>query len=168
LSFMPSFGFAITLMAVVGRAIGAGDPELASRQTYRALCATIIYMGCIGFMFLIFRNHLIGLFTDSPHIIAIGSHILILVAIFQIFDASQMVFVHALRGAGDTKWPAKVSGILCATLFLGGGYTVAKFFPQFQSLGPWGMATIYMITLGCIMALRWSFGPWRKMTIFQS
>lgn len=51
---------------------------------------------------IIFREHIVGLYTDSPEIIATASVLLIYCAVYQIADATQALMCGLLRGCHDT------------------------------------------------------------------
>ena len=61
----------------------------------------------------------------------------------------------------------KTTGLLCAGIFVVGGYAIARGFPQWGSVGPWVMGTIYVIILGLAMWWRWEHGPWREIDLFR-
>jgi len=171
LSFMPAVGVGQVLQALVGRSIGAGDPEMANRHAYTAFKLCAGYMGLMGVLFVLFREPLIALFlkTGEPgaaEIIHIGAGVLIIAAIFQAFDAMGIVFVNALRGAGDTVYPFLVTALTCLGIFVLGGVLVALYVPSMGSWGPWLMGMVYIIILSSLLWARWQYGPWRQMEIF--
>jgi hypothetical protein len=65
-----------------------------------------------GFALFVFRYPLIGLFSSDPEVQRVGSQIMFFIALYQIFDAMFVVYVGALRGAGDTLVPAVVQAAL--------------------------------------------------------
>jgi MATE family multidrug resistance protein len=46
---------------------------------------------------------LLGIFTHDPQVIEIGANILLLVALFQVADGTQVSITGALRGLGNTR-----------------------------------------------------------------
>lgn len=166
-SFMPPVAIGQILTAAVGRAIGEGRPELARLQTFYILRANMIYMGSVAILFAAFPEWLFGLFTTDPEIIAIGKSIMIFIAIFQVFDAMGITYIHSLRGAGDTQVPAILTISLCVSILICGGYSTVYFFPALGSAGPWAAGALYIILLGSLMGLRWHFGPWSSMNLFS-
>ena len=84
-------------------------------------------------------------------------------AVFQLFDAVGIVFMSALRGAGDTFWPMVIASTLAWVVVIGGGYAVAVFVPQWTSIGPWGAASLYVILVGVVMAARFEAGAWKRI-----
>lgn len=166
LSFMPALAFASVLAAMVGKAIGEGKKSDADGLVKIALFATLAFMTTMGITFLIFRHTFLGWFTPDPEIIRIGSGILILVALFQVFDATMIVYAHALRSAGDTFWQACIMISSCLIIFIGGGTLAVNLFPQLASAGPWLMGTIHLAVASSLLMWRWHTGKWRKVEIF--
>lgn len=165
LSFMPALGVAEALSSAVGKAIGRGDVSLAEDYVRWARRINVGYMGAIGLTLVLFPRPFLAPFTDDPEVIAVARTALIFCASFQVFDATQLTMAGALRGAGDTRWPA-VAAATCAVVFLiGGGAAVIHWFPQWQSFGPWGAATVYIAALSAALTWRYRFGPWRTLDL---
>lgn len=168
LSFMPAIGLGIALCSLVGHAIGEGNPALAQLRTRVGMILTGVFMGVIGIAFVAIPETLVGCFSNDPEVIRIGCHVLIWVAIFQVFDAAQITYISALRGAGDTKWPAMLVALHCWVILIGGGYLMAHFVPQLGHNGPWMMCTLYVTLLGLALRRRFGQGAWRKIDLFRS
>lgn len=180
LSFMPAVGINIATTSLVGRYVGEGRCDVARRRAHAAFLLAMAYMGTCAVVFLIFRHPLIGFFaTVTPSadltaaeaqqrtadIIRYGGRILVCAAVFQLFDAMSIVFIGALRGAGDTLWPMLVSIALSWTLILGGGLLAVKYLPKLTSLGPWLAVSAYIIVLGLLLAWRFERGAWQKIDL---
>ena len=69
----------------------------------------------------------------------------------------------ALRGAGDTLFPAVLTGVLCWSITVFGGRMVAIYWTTLGPGGAWTIATIYGVLLGVFMYGRWARGTWRKI-----
>ncbi len=167
LSFMPTLGVAAVLTALVGRAIGAGSQSQAQRYTRLAATLAVAYMGSFAILFYLAREPIMELFTDNPDVIAIGSSVMIFVAAFQIFDAVNIVYTHALRGAGDTLWPSVVNFSLCGLIFVGGGLWLCHARAHMASGAPWLAGATYITVAGIVFLARWYFGPWRKFVLIS-
>ena len=72
----------------------------------------------IGLLFFLFPEPLVTFFNDSPDVIRYGKQGLLYAALFQGFDALAVVFIGALRGAGDTRWTASAAFIGAWLIFL--------------------------------------------------
>lgn len=167
-AFMPAIGVGVALCTLVGHAIGEGKPDDAVRKTRAALIVTGSYMGFIGLIFLLIPRLLMSLVSGDQAVIDAGVGILIWAALFQVSDALCIVYINALRGAGDTKWPAVVLVLLCWTVFMGGGYAAARFVPQMGLHGPWMICTLYITILGIVLWRRFARGSWRRIKLFET
>ncbi|MSR69326.1 MAG: MATE family efflux transporter [Phycisphaerales bacterium] len=169
LSFMPAIGFSIATATLVGRSIGAKQPELAARYARTAVWMSVLYMAGWGVLMVIFREPMVRLFTNTTELGAasaenvaeIASRIMICAAVFQAFDAVGIIYTGALRGAGDTLWPGVIVVTLSWVIIVGGGAWVVHAYPELGSLGPWIGSTLYIIAIGIAMAWRFERGPWR-------
>ena len=168
MAFMPPLGLGAALTAFVGRSIGEGSIGRAQRQVRQAFVITEAYMVSIGVCFFVFRHPLIRLFSSDPEVVRLGGYMLIYAGAYQAFDAMFLTFSHALRGAGDTFWPAVALVISSIVLLVGGSVVMVVYFPQFGSAGPWMACMVYVCVLGPAMLLRWRYGPWRKFNIFRA
>ena len=101
-SVMPVVGLATALTAAVGKAIGEGKKDVAIKQTSVCLRIGLVYMGLIGLCLLLFRNEIMTFWSSDDSVIVIGTRILVLAAIYQVFDAATHIYNGSLRGAGDT------------------------------------------------------------------
>ncbi len=164
-SFMPAIGVGIAVSTLVGHAIGARKPAVARRYARVGMIIAGVYMGVLGIGLLLGGRWLISLFSLDDTVQRIGALMLIWVAVFQVFDAMQIVYTNALRGAGDTKWPAMAVALHCWVIFVGGGWLMVRFVPSWNYHGPWMTATLYIAVLGCVLWGRWWRGRWEKIDL---
>jgi len=167
LSFMPAIAIGFIVTAIVGKSIGQGEKERANKQVFLALKVMMGYMIIMGLVYLTCRDPFLRVFSKNPEIIAAGRVMFLFAAIFQVFDAMFITFSHALRGAGDTKFPAFALMGFSTVILCGGGYAMVKFYPEFGALGPWSMTTFYVACLGITLWARWGWRPWKKINIFS-
>ncbi len=167
LAAMPIVGIATALTATVGKAIGSGRKDLAIRQTRLCLRMALAYMGLVGVCFFLFRDLLMIFWSQDPAVIAAGSQILILAALYQVFHAARIIYIGALRGAGDTMWPAAVSGIGSIAILGFGGVLIARLVPSFGAMGPWMMATLSIVAVGLANGRRFTRGRWMDIDLFK-
>ena len=167
-SFMPTIGLGVALTAAVGKAIGHGRPDYARTLTRWTAGFSVAYMGTIGIGYVLFRYPLADLLSmHNPDVTAWAAKLLLLCAVFQIFDALNITHISALRGAGDNHWPAVASAVLSLLILVGGGYAIAIYYPSLGAVGPWMAATSFIVILGIIMHARWIWGPWERIDVFE-
>lgn len=173
LAFMPAVGFSVATTSLVGRYIGAGQPDVAAQRVRLAITVSMSYMAAWGCAMLFLREPMLQVFVpsrDAAHaasILAMGGSIMIAAAIFQVFDALGIILIGALRGAGDTLWPGMVTVVLSWTLVVGGGWAFVTLAPQVGPVGPWIAAGVYIAVFGGFMLWRWTSGKWREIRLID-
>lgn len=111
LSFAFGDGLQAAAVALIGKSLGEERPELAKR--YGRICGgiAIIIAAFLAVFYLIGSKAIYMMFFDDPSTIDIGirvSRVLIAAIIFQV---PSVVFVGALRGAGDTLYTTMSSTV---------------------------------------------------------
>jgi multidrug resistance protein, MATE family len=102
-TFMGALGVSGATAVQVGKAIGEGtDPREAG---FMGITIGALFMLVGVAMFTLFPKALVSYFTQDPEVIRLGTKLLQIAAIFQLFDGVQCVAAGALRGAGDAKVP---------------------------------------------------------------
>jgi len=104
-SFMVPLGLSSAGAVRVGHAVGRRDPEGAERAGWTALLFGAGFMVCTASVFILAPRWLIGAFTTDPGVLTLGSSLLFVAAVFQLFDGIQGVATGVLRGLGDTRTP---------------------------------------------------------------
>jgi len=165
LSFLPALGMSHATAALVGQYIGRRDFHGARLRAYTALKLTACYMCLMGVVFFVFRRPLMLFFQDDPEVVLWGTRILILAAVFQIVDAFGIIMMGALRGAGDTRWPAVVTVSYAWFIMLPCSYLLGHVL-GLQVVGAWLAATLYVTLYGVTMSWRFIRGHWEKIDIF--
>jgi len=165
LSFMPTVGLSMAVTALVGQWIGRKEVAAAKRRTYIALRLAMAYMFTMGVLFLVFRRQLISFFRTDPDVVAIGSRVLIVAAVFQIFDAISIVTSGALKGAGDTRWVAMFTVSYAWLVFLPMSYLMA-FRLNLGAMGAWTGVAVYIFFLSMTLLWRFHSERWRRIDIF--
>jgi MATE family multidrug resistance protein len=165
LSFMPAVGMSMAACALVGRRIGQGDATGAQAAARWAVGLSVAYMGVCGLIFFMGRGALAGFMLGPPAQRHVAGQLLIFSAIFQIFDAMNIVYLGALRGAGDTLVPTLYTTALAWGLCVCGGGLVMWREPQWGPAGPWALATAYVCICGLWSFLRWNSQAWRKFNV---
>ena len=161
-SFMPAFGISQAVTALVGRSVGEGRPDLALSRAALGYRVSTVYMIACGIAFAVFRYPLMQFFTSDPDVQRLGAILLLFAAVYQLFDAMNVIYNGALRGVGDTFVPAVVTATLCWGINVVGGSFITAKYPQWGVVGPWTACTAYGLILGLFAMLRFRYGPWRE------
>jgi len=166
--FMPAVAVNQGIAAIVGQWIGRQDIARAKARTYTALKITMAYMTIMGLIFAVFGADLIrAIFSQEPELIRLGHKLLILAALFQAFDAINIICMGALRGAGDTRYMMWLTLVMAYLLFLPLALFCA-FVMNGGAFGAWIGATAYIILLSGLLFRRFHGERWREINIFAS
>jgi MATE family multidrug resistance protein len=114
-SFLPAFAVAEAGSVLVGQAVGAGAFPLVLRVARRALAVTGVYTGAWSIVLALGSRVLVSGFTRDADVASTATRLLYVAAVFQVFDAANIVARCALRGAGDVRYAAVV-GVLTSWL----------------------------------------------------
>jgi len=167
LSFMPAVGLSGALTAAVGRCIGQRRHDNARKFVMAGFCITMSYMGLVGIAMFVLRYPLMQILTSDDEVVYWGTRVLICAAVFQVFDAMNLTFGGALRGAGDTTFPAVASFVISVFVLLGGSFFIAHRWPELGSIGPWIAATLNCVLIGLALMARYYLGPWERLNLIE-
>ncbi len=106
MSFVIGQAYGIAAASLAGQALGRKDPALARRAAAAARRQGTVIATTVGVLLYLFRYPLISLFTRESDIVTMAAEVLIVVALLQPFQSSFQVLSGALRGAGDSLYPA--------------------------------------------------------------
>ncbi|MGE0568111.1 MAG: MATE family efflux transporter [Bacteroidia bacterium] len=95
-----------------------------------------LFMGIAAIGFLLTKSYLPTIFSDDESIIELTSRLLIIAALFQLFDGLQVTIIGVLRGLEDIKIPTAVTLIGYWIVALGMCYFLA-FHLQIGVIGVW-------------------------------
>ena len=91
--------------------------------------------------------------------------LLYFVAAYNMFDATQIIFVSALKGSGDTRFIMMMS-LAMATALAVMSYLAVEVF-HFSVYGCWVLIVIWLIVMAAAYLLRFLTGKWRHMRVIE-
>jgi MATE family multidrug resistance protein len=109
ISFLPAFAVGEASSILVGQAVGAGEDGLIKGLARRAFAVAAIYTGVCAILFWLFGMAIASAFTSDPAVRILAAKLLFVAALFQVFDAANVVARCVLRGTGDVRFPAVVA-----------------------------------------------------------
>ena len=112
LIFMIPLGVGMATTAVVGQAIGRGDPQSARRIGYVGITMCLLMMCVSACCTVAFAADIARLYSSDEAVITLATSLLVIAAIMQLGDGSQVTAAGALRGLKDTRIP------LCINAFV--------------------------------------------------
>lgn len=148
-TFMVALGASLAGSIRVGHHIGARNPHGVRRAVAGTYLLALGFMGCCALLFVAAPEPLIALYTDDSGIVGLGASLLLLAALFQVFDGGQVAGINLLRGAGDTRVPMLVA----VFGYWGVGLPVAYGLGFHTPLGPQGIWIGLALSLGVVAVL---------------
>ncbi len=170
--FAPMVGLAIAVSSLVGRYLGADQPEVAERAVRSALAMSFVYMAACGLLYVLGAPLLLAPYAAGadpatwPRIAEMATVLLRFVAVYSIFDMMNLVHAGGLRGAGDTLYPMALTLVLAwlamlvpawvGCVLLGAGVYYA-----------WTVGSLYVVLLGLLMRRRFRAGHWKSLRVIE-
>ena len=160
LTFMSGMAFQNSATTLMGQSLGRRRLDMADNYT-RMTRNIRVWISCIiGVVLALFGGQIVNIYNSTPEIVEMGGKLLAIVAITQPFQSSQFVTTGALRGAGDTKYPAVV--IFICTLIVRSvlGYI---FVIQLDMglIGAWFAIVVDQLLKTAMIFARYNTGKWR-------
>ena len=151
-AFMFPLGLSTAASMRVSRAIGERRREALRPIGFGALAMSCVFVLIFGAAFGFAGGPIARLFSTDTAVTALAARLLIVAALFQLFDGAQVVAAGALRGLTDVKVPTAITFFAYWMLALPGGY-----FLGVRGIGPMGV----WIALAAGLAFAAVFLGWR-------
>jgi MATE family multidrug resistance protein len=162
-TFMVPLGIASAGAVRVGHAVGRKDPPGAARAGWTALLFGVLFMSGAAASFVLLPHILIGAFTTDEGVLGIGVSLLMVGAVFQLFDGMQGVATGVLRGLGDTRTPMLWNLAGHWIIGLPAGYTLC-FVLGLGVIGLWWGLSSGLIICGVALLVAWA----KRIHAFQA
>jgi len=168
--YLPLIGLGMTVSILVGQGIG-GQCLVAARRTVRsALILALICNTVVAVVMLAFPRALLVLFArpdDPAQLQALETAIVYMryITAYLVFDGFYIVFSHAIRGAGDTRFA------MWAGLSMSWGTLVLPCFIA-QHTGAsghvfWSILVVHVLLAGSVFLARYLAGNWMRMRVIE-
>lgn len=105
LVFMVPLGLGIALLTRVGQAVGEGDPQRARFVAWVGVGLSLAFAVVSAAFITLFRYQIAAAYTSEPAVQELTVHLLLLAALFQLSDATQVAASCAIRGYKVTRPP---------------------------------------------------------------
>ncbi len=113
----------------------------------------------------LFSGQIVGIFTSNPTIVSTVRNILWLAILLEFARSFNMIFISALRAAGDTAFPLKLAIVSMIGITIG----LAYLFGIVLNLGLFGIYMAYVsdeLFRGVFMYARWQSRKWEAKSSY--
>ena len=153
-TFMVPLGISSASAVRVGQAIGRKDAEGAARSGWTSILLGGSVMFCFGIFFWLAPRFIAHIFTPDEAVTSAAAKLLLVAALFQLFDGIQTVATGALRGAGDTKSPLVAHLLFYWVVGLPIGIWLG-FGLNWGAVGLWIGLCVALILIGIALLIVW-------------
>lgn len=170
LAFVPMIGLGIGVGVLVGRHVLERRVDLAQRTVTCALWTSIIYTGACAIILGFFSEYVTQVYTVGSHerfddIKPLLMPLLQIIAFYCIFDGFQIVFVGAIKGAGDT-WFVLIGTAILGFGSVGVGFLFETFYGSSLLLW-WYVIAGWVGGMATVFGVRYLQGKWKRMQVIE-
>ena len=180
LAFMPIEGLGMAVSILVGQHLGENREDEAEQVTWTSLHVAWIYMAIVSALFLFLPSLFLTGFAVSESVAAgltpeeaeqraavleTATVLLWFVAAYNFLDAMLIIFVSAIKGAGDTRFVLYTSLIMATLLAVMSWVAVEVLGSGLYEC--WAIITGFIVGLGVIYFLRFQAGNWKSMRVIE-
>lgn len=172
LVYLPIMGIGQAVGILVGQHLGEDRPDAAARATRAGLILALGLTAALGLPYLLLPETLADWFRSDNNpeqwarIAALVPPLLRFVVVYCLFDALNLIYSHALRGAGDTRFVTAVSMALAWPVMV-----LPTWFAWNLGWGlyaAWTFASLYLVLLSMVFGFRYYQGRWRSMRVIET
>jgi MATE family multidrug resistance protein len=170
-TFIPLLGIEIAVTSLVGRYMGAGDPETAHRAAMSGIKTGIFYSVVVLILFVTIPEKLAMVFRPQTHslifdqALPIATSMIRIATLYVLAEAMMVALVGALRGAGDTHW-TMIASVTFHWTFIPLLWVMFHVFNASAVMG-W-LALVILFLIFCFaLYLRYRSGKWKKMRVID-
>ncbi len=171
-AFVPVFGLGIAVSTMVGQQLGHNRADLASRATWTSFGLAMIYTGGMALLYLFtpdlfLLGHAAGMAEgDFQQLRELTIVLLRFVAAYALFDSTALIFMSAIKGAGDTRFIMILSATTAPLPLLFSLLGVQWF--GWGLIWCWFVFTGWLCMMGSIYLARFLQGRWQSMRVIES
>lgn len=170
-AWVPMMGMGIAVTTMVGQQLGGECPRLAARATWTSFGMTQAYLSLMAALYVLAPDvFLMGhAWRTAPEQFAqlrdVTVVLLRFVAVYSLFDAMNVVFVGAIKGAGDMRFILATSTIMSPLPVLAAWAGIRYW--DWGLIWCWAVITAWVCALGLVYLARFLQGRWRQMRVIE-
>jgi multidrug resistance protein, MATE family len=188
IAFIPMTGLGMAVGVLVGQHLTAGEPLLARRVVRSGLLISLFYTFGFVVMYGGFPDWVIQIYSFGAEperfneMRPLLKPLLYFIAGYCVFDSLQIVFVGALKGAGDTHFVFIASVLIGLFIVILGKIGADYLFPDIGKNSNaemvqanekalfwwWGVISVWVLAMAVVFSTRYLQGKWLKMRVIES
>lgn len=162
--FVMAIGIGSAVQIKTGWSVGAGQEEEIYKKVYKYGAVATACSVSIILLINLFHGPIIGFFTRQEEVASLVSTLLLLSIYLEFGRSKNLIYIGALKGAGDIKFPVLYGMFSNWVIMVGGSYLLGL------KLGL-GVAGFWLgigtdeTTRGLVMMLRWKSKRWMNKAL---
>jgi MATE family multidrug resistance protein len=156
MTYMMASGLSAAAAIKSGNYFGANDHKNLRHSAISSYHIVLVFMCITALIFTVFNHVLPWIYTTDKVVIAIAAQLLILAALFQLFDGTQVVGLGILRGMGDVNVPTFITFLAYWVVGLPVGYILGIQL-HFGVQGVWYGLVLGLAVSSILLFIRFQF-----------
>ena len=124
ITYMMASGLSAAAAIKSGNYFGVSDHQKLRHSAISSYHIVLAFMCCTAILFTLLNHVLPWIYTSDTIVISIAAQLLIIAALFQLFDGTQVVGLGILRGMGDVNIPTLITFLAYWVVGLPVGYVL--------------------------------------------
>lgn len=162
--YLPAVAWAAATATMIGQALGAGNPRRAVRAGHEGVLQCGLLSVGIAACFFVGSQFIFEQLSADPMVQAAGVRPLRILAMLQPFLVTSIVYIGALRGAGDTRFPLLITIVGAIFIRIPVGYYFG-IIEQWGLLGAWMGMFADMLWRAYAASVRYARGAWIRTRV---
>lgn len=162
--YLPAVAWAAATATMIGQSLGARNPRRAIRVGHEGVLQCGLLSVGIATCFFVGSRFIFEQMSADPMVQAAGVRPLRILAMLQPFLVASIVYVGALRGAGDTRFPLLITIVGAVFIRVPVGYYFG-IVEQWGLLGAWMGMFADMLWRAGAASLRYARGAWTRTRV---
>lgn len=151
---------------MVGRLVGEGRPGDAYHRVWVSVRSASIGTLMVVVLVMLFREQLVGMFTDDADVLRIGAQVLLYSLLLETGRTINIVIINSLRASGDAKYPLWIGMFSMVGMSLSLGYLFV-FQLNMGLVGIWLAIAADEWLRAVIFYFRWKSRAWEKHALVR-
>ena len=153
ITYLIAAGLGAATSVIVGNGYGEKNMEKIKMTARKSSILIIVFMTIITVLLIFGKRFFPSLYIDNTEVIDLAAKLLIVAAIFQLFDGLQVVALGVLRGINDLKTPTYIALISYWVITIPLCYYFGSVL-HFETVGIWYAFVVGLLVSSLLLFLR--------------